>query len=160
MRKPSVKIRIKKRRFLAALSQSGNVSRALDQCRIDSRCAYVWRKVDPAFAAKWDLALEQGVDKLLDEAQRRAYDGVDEPVFYLGGVCGTVRKYSDSLLMFLIKGRRPQYATERREVSGRDGKPIEQDITHYTDAEINERFNALTAQIAGAEAVGGDPEAQ
>ena len=32
---------------------------------------------------------------------------MNEPVFYHGQVCGTVRKYSDTLLIFLLKGARP-----------------------------------------------------
>ena len=32
---------------------------------------------------------------------------MDEPRFYEGEVCGYVRKYSDTLLIFLLKARRP-----------------------------------------------------
>ena len=42
------------------------------------------------------------------EARRRAVDGVDEPVYYQGKEVGTVRRYSDVLLIFLLKGLRPQ----------------------------------------------------
>ena len=48
-----------------------------------------------------------------DEAVRRAHDGVDEPVFYQGKACGVVRKYSDTLLIFLLKGRRPEKYRDR-----------------------------------------------
>lgn len=44
---------------------------------------------------------------LEDEARRRAVDGVDEPVFQGGELVGHVRRYSDRLLEFLLRGRRP-----------------------------------------------------
>ena len=38
---------------------------------------------------------------------RRAREGVEEPVFQGGLCCGHVRRYSDLLLIFLLKSRRP-----------------------------------------------------
>ena len=45
--------------------------------------------------------------------------------FYKGSVCGVVRKYSDSLLMFLLKGARPDVYREqmRHEHAGVAGGP-------------------------------------
>lgn len=37
----------------------------------------------------------------------------------------TVRKPSDALLMFLLKGNRAKYGTERTEITGRDGAPLQ-----------------------------------
>jgi hypothetical protein len=37
----------------------------------------------------------------------------------------TVRKPSDPLLMFLLKGDRAKYGTDRTEVTGRDGAPLQ-----------------------------------
>lgn len=48
-----------------------------------------------------------GVVSLEAEARRRAMDGVDEPVYHKGEVVGHVRKYSDTLLIFLLKAHRP-----------------------------------------------------
>ena len=52
---------------------------------------------------------EDAHDALESEARRRAVEGVPMPVYYNGKVCGTVRKYSDFLLMFLMKAKMPQY---------------------------------------------------
>ena len=41
------------------------------------------------------------------EVIRRGAHGIDEPVFYQGKVVGQIRKYSDNLLMFMLKGLRP-----------------------------------------------------
>ena len=65
------------------------------------------------FAAAWDDAIEDGTDLLEDEVLRRAKDGVDEPRFYEGEVCGHVRKYSDTLAIFLLKARRPEKYSDK-----------------------------------------------
>jgi hypothetical protein len=58
-----------------------------------------------------------GTAALEGEAVRRAYHGVEEPVFCKGVQCGVVRKYRDKLLMFLLKARNP---AKYREGSGAD----------------------------------------
>ena len=55
----------------------------------------------------WESALEVGVAALEDEAHRRAFDGHEETVWFQGQAVGAVRKYSDSLAMFLLKTHRP-----------------------------------------------------
>lgn len=87
---------------------------------------YGWRQADAEFAAKWDEVVEAGTEELEEEARRRAFRGVDEPVFYQGDECGSIRKYSDTLLIFLLKGRRPEKYREnvRTEITGKDGGPV------------------------------------
>jgi hypothetical protein len=98
----------KKTQFLDLLAETGNVSRAASTCNLPRRTLYCCRATDPAFAAAWEESLEIGLDALEDEAMRRAREGVEEPIFNGGLRCGTVRKYSDLLLIFLLKSRRPQ----------------------------------------------------
>jgi Bacteriophage Sf6, terminase small subunit-like len=94
-------------KFLESLSQGASVAAAAKDAGYGRQHLYEWREADPELAAAWDNALEAGTDLLEDEALRRAKDGVDEPRFYEGEVCGHVRKYSDTLLIFLLKARRP-----------------------------------------------------
>lgn len=54
------------------------------------------------------MALDIGADSLEDEAVRRARDGYDKPVYQQGQCVGQVRKYSDTLMVFLLKGARPK----------------------------------------------------
>lgn len=42
------------------------------------------------------------------EARRRGVEGVEEPILFQSKVVTTVRKYSDVLLIFLLKGLRPR----------------------------------------------------
>jgi hypothetical protein len=64
--------------------------------------------------------MQLGTEALEYEAVRRAYHGVEEPVFYNGVQCGSVTKYSDKLLMFLLRARNP---AKYREGSGADRAP-------------------------------------
>jgi hypothetical protein len=66
------------------------------------------RATDPEFAEAWRTAAAIGTEHLEEEAARRAYHGTLKPVFYKGVKCGVVREYSDSLMMFLLKGRKPE----------------------------------------------------
>lgn len=66
-----------------------------------------WPDNGEEFAERWKDAIEEGIDRLEDEAIRRARDGVKRPVFYMGQVVGYVQEYSDSLLKFLLEAKRP-----------------------------------------------------
>lgn len=114
------------RAFLATLAQTGNVSESAVGARIARSVVYQAREEHPDFAARWDAALEEAADRLEQEARRRAVEGVAEPVFYRGDECGTVQRYSDTLLIFLLKGARPDKYREtvRNEVTGKDGAPL------------------------------------
>jgi hypothetical protein len=98
----------KRKKFLQAMSAGASVAAAALAAGMSRRAAYEWREAEPDFAADWDVAQEQGTDALEDEARRRAAEGTDEPVFYQGKACGAIRKYSDTLLIFLLKARRPE----------------------------------------------------
>jgi hypothetical protein len=93
--------------FLTALRKSGNVSAACRSARIGRQRVYERRESDPEFAAAWDVALDEAVDSLESEGWRRARDGTLKPIFYEGQKCGEIREYSDTLLIFLLKGHRP-----------------------------------------------------
>lgn len=97
---------------------TGNVSAAAQKAGIGRMTAYDARNTDgkegaalleaQEFAAAWDSAREVAADALELEARRRAKEGWPEPVFYQGKQVGRVRKYSDTLLIFLLKATRPE----------------------------------------------------
>ena len=113
----------KRKAFLTALATGASVSAACCAAKFGRRRAYDWRDADEAFAAEWEDALEAGTDLMEDEMRRRAVEGVDEPRFHDGEICGYVRKYSDTLLIFMLKARRPDKYKERGEVA-QTGKVI------------------------------------
>ena len=78
------------RRFLNALRSGLTVTRACIEAEVAFSTVHSWRTHDPEFKARWDEAMEQGTCRLEDVAVDRAIAG------------------SDKLLMFLLKGRRPE----------------------------------------------------
>jgi hypothetical protein len=98
----------KKIAFLQAyIEMGGHVSKAARAARVDRSTPYNWLAADPAYKEAFERAREQAADVLEAEVIRRGAHGFDEPVFYQGKVVGQIRKYSDNLLMFMLKGLRP-----------------------------------------------------
>lgn len=133
-----------KKRLLAAYAKTGNVTIACLAAKVSRNSHYRWLETDPTYQKAFDLAQREADDYLEAEARRRALDGIDEPVIYQGELMGekveyndtpeknhfiplTVKKYSDTLLIFLMKGARPEKYRDnhRHEISGPGGKPIE-----------------------------------
>ncbi len=96
-------------KFIAELELGGRVDLACRGAKAARGWVYKWRTNDSEFADEWEAAKRVGKEMLKDEAFRRAYDGVDEPRYHQGEICGHVKKYSDTLLMFLIKQSDPTY---------------------------------------------------
>lgn len=113
--------------FFAALAETANVSRACRAIEVSRQCAYDRREAEPGFGRRWDAALRLGVEALEDEATRRGFEGVDKPVYQGGERVGTIREYSDTLAIFLLKAHKPEKYRERYDVehAGRNGGPIQ-----------------------------------
>jgi hypothetical protein len=120
--------------FLQALSDTGNVSAAARAAKASRSRAYQLKAADPDFAAEWTDALESAIDALDAEARRRALDGVEIPHFHQGRVAGTVRKYSDSLLMFLLRAHRPDRYRERPAGGSEADADVEDDLASAREA--------------------------
>ena len=57
------------------------------------------------------------MDVLEWEARRRAVEGYEVPVFHQGVEVGSVRRFSDLLLIFLLKHRRPEIFQDKQIVA-------------------------------------------
>ncbi len=139
--------------FLDAFAKSANVRNSAAVAGIGRETVYRWLKL-PAFQAKYAAALEDANDAVRAEIARRAMEGIQEPLVSMGqlvyemepmlddagnpvldkhgnpkmqrGQQATIRKYSDTLLIFLAKARMTEFKdTTRHEVTGKDGNPIE-----------------------------------
>ena len=122
MAKPTKLTQKNKEAFLRCLSEGKSVTFAANAIGVDRSQVYQWQHANPDFKAEWESALQAGTDKLEDEAWRRAHDGVDEPVFYQGQTCGVIRRYSDTLLIFTLKARRPEKFRDNVNISADDGQ--------------------------------------
>lgn len=106
--------------FLNQLSEGSSVAGACRVIGVDVNVLYKLRKKSTEFAALWAASIECGTDLLEDEALRRAKDGWLEPIFQGGTEVGQVRRYSNVLLIFLLKGRRPKKFRDKIEIDASD----------------------------------------
>ena len=106
-----------RRRFLIAYAVHGTISASCKAAGISNSQYYHWkhaaegedaREEDKKFLEAFKEAEEVAFDSMEEEARRRAVDGVDEPVYQTGRLVGMKRVYSDTLLMFRMKAKRPQ----------------------------------------------------
>jgi hypothetical protein len=94
--------------FLAALEETAMVSEACKRAGISRQTAYEARQRDEEFAVAWHEVEERATERLEREAYRRAAEGTLKPVVSAGHLVTEERQYSDGLLMFLLKARRPE----------------------------------------------------
>jgi hypothetical protein len=107
------------RAFLAAFRKTGNVRLACEAAKVGRSSHYRWLKQDAAYREAFAVAKEEVADLLEAEAFRRAVHGWDEPVgWYKGKAGGVMRRYSDTLLIVLLKALRPNRYKERVEMRG------------------------------------------
>ena len=97
-----------KKLFLDTLRETASVARAAHKSGLNRSTWYRHRRKSERFAAAWAEALDEGIEKLEEEALQRAIGGTRQPVFFRGEKIGEVRRYSDALLMFLLRAHRPQ----------------------------------------------------
>ena len=135
-----------RKRFLAAIADSGNITAACEAARLSRAAMYAWRADDPSFAAEWDAALELGLDSLEDELMRRAKDGTLRPVFQGGELVGHIREYSDTLGIFMLKSRRRHVYGDRQFIEQRIS--LEAKITAMSPEERRQRLIELQAKAA------------
>lgn len=134
-------------RFLELLTEGSTITDACNALSLSRSRAYQLRRENKDFADLWDEAVQIGTDLLEDEAFRRAYHGVERLKFDKhGGAAidprtGNVyieREYSDGLLTFLLRARRPDKYRENVKVeqTGDGGGPVKVQIEYITPEPI------------------------
>ena len=101
-------------RFLWHLSRTGNVWKACEDARVVRSQVDVARKDEELFRQAMDEAIGIAVEVMDAEAHRRAVEGVDEPVYQQARLVANIRRYGDTLLMFLLKSRSAKYRESTR----------------------------------------------
>lgn len=137
----------KKSHFLRILLENGGFKEAaIRTCRTSRRWFNEQLEADEEFALMVQSIVDYTNEDLVREAYRRAR-GYEEPIVYQGKVQGrwvdskgnevtastpgarlvpaTITKVSDNLLMFLIKGRMPEYRDGPGAKTGMDISPEE-----------------------------------
>lgn len=103
-------------KYLLYLCVLGNRSRAASAAGICNTTQWMWRRDDEAFRAAYVRAMEVASELHEDEMFRRASEGVLEPVYQGGRLVGSVRKFSDTLLIFALKGAMPDKYADRQKL--------------------------------------------
>jgi hypothetical protein len=141
--------------FLAALSDGLTVTAACKQADVARSNAYDERDRNETFAQAWDDIIERTTETMEAEAYRRAVEGWRERGIFNedGEEVGEVRKYSDTLLIFLLKARRPATYRERHEVkhTGNVDHRLKLDLRKLTDEQLKALEAIQPDDPAGAE---------
>jgi len=134
---PSLAVR--KAVFIERLRESANVSRSAREAGLSSSTVYGHRTRNAGFARDWDAALAEALDEVESELIERARRGVEKPVYFRGEVVGSVRSYSDTLAMFILKAKRPE-VYDRLGGANRDPAGMSQE---EAKAEVMSRLSRL-----------------
>lgn len=97
----------RKETVIETYRSTASITRACEAAKVSRRTHYDWLEADEEYAAAIEKAAPQANKVLEDEATRRAIEGTLKPVYYLGRKVGDIREYSDTLLIFLLKGAQP-----------------------------------------------------
>jgi hypothetical protein len=101
--------------FFDTLAMYGSVAKACDVAGVRAVEMYRMKKRYKEFSDMWDEAAEAGAFAMEDEARRRAYTGVETPVYQGKELVGHKKVYSDLLMIFLLKGKFPDKYRDRWE---------------------------------------------
>ena len=93
---------------LKHLSELGMPGRACAAAGVPVSTVLEWRRADEEFAAAWETAARAAAAKLEDEMIRRGRDGWTETGYQGGRQVGEIQRYSDTLLIFALKGAMPE----------------------------------------------------
>ena len=121
------------KRFLLAYAQVGVISRACKLAKVSRASIYQWQEHDAEFTVAMREAGITATEALETEAWRRARDGVDEPVYQHSKLVGTITRYSDNLLMFMLRARAPERYRERVDVSV---QPVIKAVAGFDPADV------------------------
>lgn len=129
-------------KFLEAYSSGLSITASCKAAGVNRSAYYDWQEHDEAFSLRCQQAKQAGDDVLRDEIRRRAVEGWDEEVYQLGKYAGTVRRYSDTLLIFQAKARMPEYR-DKVQVSATVQGSVSHDHTFQDDPEAAALARAL-----------------
>lgn len=93
--------------FLYSYIVHGSLRKAAKHSGVHKARHFEWKR-KALYVECFEEARRLTLGALEDEAQRRAVDGVVEPVFYRDKLVGHKRRYSDSLLIRLLEANGPE----------------------------------------------------
>src|SRR5579871_69571 len=123
--------------FLTAVAIHGTITKAALEAGIHRSTHYLWLEKDEVYAQAFKDAEGMFADYVREEVRRRAIDGIDEPLTYMGRISYhrnldgnddldrpvVIRRVSDRLLELLAKAKCPEFR-DKHELTGEGGGPI------------------------------------
>src|SRR5262245_49766766 len=125
----------KQRAVLQTYARSGQITTACAAAAVHRTMHYYWMRTDPAYAEAYAEAHAMVADLLEAEATRRAL-GWEETAYTSDGTPYTIRKYSDTLLIFRLKAAKPE---QYRDVAKRDERSEVSELLKAVLLELIER---------------------
>lgn len=132
-------------RFFKAFAEEATIAAACAKAKVGRTTVHDRRKRDPVFAQRFLDADEAITEAMEAELYRRAVHGVEQPVFQNGKLVGTVRKFSDVLLIFGLKARRPDIYRDRISIEDERKTQDREAANRLTDAELDEKLAGVEA---------------
>lgn len=116
-----------KNQVVAGYAATGRIMRTCKSVGVSPSTHYAWLESDPEYAAAIDTAHKLFCESMEEEADRRAMAGRDKEIYHRGELVGTVKEFSDLLLIFRMKGEMPEKYKDRvaNEHSGPGGAAIQ-----------------------------------
>lgn len=130
-------------KFFALLALTYNVVASSKAAKITRSYVYTMRRTDEEFARRWAEAEATAHDKMEGEAYRRAVYGVVKPVYQGGKKVGTVREYSDPLMVILLKANRGEKYKDKSSVDVNHGGKVDHNVN------LSPRSEELLSKLTG-----------
>lgn len=126
--------------FLEGVCRTNNVTQVCAEMNVSRMMIYAMKAQDPVFRQRLSDAQTIGIDSWEDAAARRAFDGVDRKVFHQGVQIDTVKDYSDSIAIAMLRGAKPERYATRTDNTTVIGGSIGVNLETLTDDELNEKL--------------------
>jgi hypothetical protein len=116
--------------FIRALAECGCVRDACRRVGVSHEAMYrLARRPDgQSFRIAWDIAMDNAVRRIGDEAFSRCIHGVSVPHFYKGELIGEHRRYDEGLTKFILRYRDPLRYGKHLDRADRIGHPEEKPL--------------------------------
>ena len=145
---------VSKRRFLEAYARCGVITEAAETVGIGRESHYDWVRDDPEYKAAFEHAQQRAADSLESELFRRVREGVEESVTEHDGKQRITKRFSDTLLIFALKGQKPDRYKEqwRGELQHTGALAVSRgpDLTQLSHEQLEQLKQLATAAAANA----------
>jgi hypothetical protein len=142
-----------RRGWLLCFEYAGMVTAACELMGVGRTTVYEERQRNEEFALAWADVEERSTERMEREAYRRAVEGVKTPMVSAGKLVTTVQTYSDGLLQFMLKARRPDIYRERVDLKHEGGVKVDKTVRldlSKLDVDELEALERISEKLAAA----------